>query len=178
MSVATLTRDQAVGHLRRGFPVIANGMLVEPNRLSDGTKAVPGHFPAGDGTFVATRHDNGHFTRDGLEQIIRSGGSVSHGGVIIDRLEDLPPDAELAAGDVARLEAIREQQQESIRRLQEEQERVNAELERARAATAKAAAEKAAAPAPAAAATQPMEAPKLGTVTPQKATTTTKNAKG
>lgn len=38
-------------------------------------------------------------TRAEMEQIIHEGGSVSVGGRVISRLEDLPSAAELAAGD-------------------------------------------------------------------------------
>lgn len=43
-----------------------------------------------------------HLTRAEMEQVIREGGSVKHGGRIISRLEHLPSDADLAKGDPAK----------------------------------------------------------------------------
>jgi predicted HD phosphohydrolase len=38
-------------------------------------------------------------TRNQMEEVIRSGGSVLHGGRLITRVEHLPTDADLAAGN-------------------------------------------------------------------------------
>lgn len=41
----------------------------------------------------------GKMTRAGMEQVIRDGGSVLHGGKLHTRLDTLPTAADLAAGD-------------------------------------------------------------------------------
>lgn len=42
---------------------------------------------------------NGKMTRAGMEETIKAGGSVLHGGKLYTRVETLPTAADLAAGD-------------------------------------------------------------------------------
>lgn len=44
-------------------------------------------------------HRDGRLTRAGMEHVIRSGGSVLHEGRTLTRVEELPSEAALAAGD-------------------------------------------------------------------------------
>lgn len=50
---------------------------------------------------AGNRTPDGKLTRYGMEQVIRSGGSVLHDGVVRARIEDLPTEAQLAKGNTA-----------------------------------------------------------------------------
>lgn len=70
---------------------------------------------------------NGKLTRKGMEHVIRQGGSVvpaGHQGAPVARIEDLPSEAELAAGD----EQAEADARESIQRRREALEREEALL--------------------------------------------------
>jgi hypothetical protein len=54
------------------------------------------------------RDAQGRLTRAGMESVLRRGESVLLGDRVITRLEDLPDEADLAAGDEARLASARE----------------------------------------------------------------------
>jgi hypothetical protein len=58
-----------------------------------------------------------NYTRQQLEGFLRSGQSVLVNGRHIDRLEDLPPESELAAGDRERARAALEAHDDQIARL-------------------------------------------------------------
>jgi hypothetical protein len=58
-----------------------------------------------------------NYTRAQLEGFLRSGQSVLVNGRHIDRLEDLPPESELAAGDRERARAALEAHDDQIARL-------------------------------------------------------------
>jgi hypothetical protein len=45
------------------------------------------------------QYQGGKLTRQGMESVIASGGSVMHGGKVITRIEHLPDEADLAQGD-------------------------------------------------------------------------------
>lgn len=65
-------------------------------------------------------------SRDQMEQVIRSGGSVLHGGRLIGRVEQLPTDADLARGNPAQ-EALAAQALEAqIAALQAQYDRLTA----------------------------------------------------
>jgi hypothetical protein len=81
-------------------------------------------------------YDQNHkLTRAGMEQIIKGGGTVLHKGAIIGRVEALPSEADLAAGD-------EDAERRALAGLEEQQRALDAQrdrLSRAAADRAKAA---------------------------------------
>lgn len=145
-----IDRAKAAEHLRRGFPVLQDGKLLTPKRLPNGAHQLPAGFTANPDAdagaerptvFTAMRHDDGAHTRAGLAYVIESGGGVMLGNSpeIITRLEDLPPEDVIAAGDVQRLEAAKKAQDEAHQRMLAEMEATNAALTKARQQAAEAA---------------------------------------
>lgn len=63
------------------------------------------------------RPKDGKLTRAHMEEAIRAGGSVLHDGEIIAKVEDLPDEADLAAGDAEREAAVAAALDEQIARL-------------------------------------------------------------
>ena len=61
-----------------------------------------------------------HLTREQMEQVIRGGGSVKHGGRIISTVEGLPSKADLAKGDPAKERAAAGDLQAQIDQLQQQ----------------------------------------------------------
>jgi hypothetical protein len=55
--------------------------------------------PTADAPATGPQYVNGRLTRAGMEHVIRGGGSVSHNGQTLTRIDELPPEAALAAGD-------------------------------------------------------------------------------
>lgn len=104
-------RDEAIALLRRGIPVLATGPVGTPSGVRElrSAKDVPREpDDTHEGRpleFHRLRDDSGNWTRAGMEHAIRSGGSVMHRGTVIERVEDLPGEAELAAADQTRLRA-------------------------------------------------------------------------
>jgi len=116
-----LSRDDAKKHLKRGWPVIANGAQV--SRLQD--------LPSEDAEakFEATRHEDGNLNRRGLEQAFKEGGTVMIHGRHIESLDDLPDEASLAEGDKQRLEMVQASLDEQLAQLQSQRARLNQSLE-------------------------------------------------
>jgi hypothetical protein len=107
-----IDRDTALSTLKKGLPVVHNGRLVESPIATHGVsgrrmQALP-DVPEGEdaGTFHAARHPDGTWTREGLEAVIRSGGSVLHNRDSVTDVRDLPDAAELAGTDPAKHEAV------------------------------------------------------------------------
>ena len=103
-----IDRDEALELCRRKMPVLTTGGG-RPTREVRSLKEMPPE-PGDDYDgppleYHRLRDDHGNWTRAGMEHAIRSGGSVMHRGQVIERIEDLPDEAELAAGDAPRLEA-------------------------------------------------------------------------
>jgi hypothetical protein len=142
-----LTHEQAREHLRRGFPVLHNGVEIEPTRLANGAYAQnPKNLPDGDqgGAYIATRHQDGHHTRAGLVHVIQSGGGVLHNGSVITDINELPAEATLASGDLARLAAVKQQQDAEAAKIKEAQAATERAIEDARQRAAEARTEAAA----------------------------------
>jgi hypothetical protein len=107
-----IDRDTALSTLKKGLPVVHNGRLVESPIATHGVSGrrmqalldVPEGEDAG--TFHAARHPDGTWTREGLEAVIRSGGSVLHNRDSVTDVRDLPDAAELAGTDPAKHEAV------------------------------------------------------------------------
>jgi hypothetical protein len=189
-----ITRDEAVDHLTRGYPVLINGVYTEPTRGRGQMIVAPKNVPAADtGTkFAATRHDDGTFTRAGMAAVIQAGGSIMFPGSNepVTDVADLPAEEAIAAGSVKRLEKIREQQLETLRALQADHQRTADELDKARAAADKVKRGESPAPTDDQATHDttlgvpgvgtPLGAPKIGSVTPpaKPATTTTAGKPG
>lgn len=126
----TLDRDEAAKHLVRGWGVRGpDGNLIDPATRPHGKRSAL--LPAEADEFTRTRNDDGTMTRAEMETIIRNGGSVMHHGAIIDNVDDLPDEVQLAAGDVDRLEAEAE-------RLEREGQRMETQHRQIRDAIAKA----------------------------------------
>lgn len=91
--MSKITRKTAEDHLKKGWPVIHEGVQV--NRPED--------LPPEDakGEYHATRLPDGNLSRAGMEQVLKEGGTVMHHGKAIDKIDDLPGEADLAAGDAA-----------------------------------------------------------------------------
>jgi hypothetical protein len=108
--MATIDRAEARKHLERGHPVSFRGRQLD--RVGD--------LPAEDvkgAEFVALRHEDGSMTRDNMAQIIGRGESVMIGSTVISKLEDLPPEHVMAAGDVTKLTSVVSSFDEQIARL-------------------------------------------------------------
>lgn len=65
--------------------------------------------------------ENGKLTREGMERVIKSGGSVMYGHRLITSIEDLPSEGQLVKGDQARMAALRA-------RLEADRQRIDAEI--------------------------------------------------
>lgn len=90
--------------------------------------------------FTAMRDASGNLTRAGMEHVIATGGSVMHNGTLLERVDDLPAEEDLAAGDSRRLDAIASSYDEQIATLQGRRAAIDREQQRAEAkATAPAA---------------------------------------
>jgi hypothetical protein len=124
-----INRQTAVEHLRTGWPVLVGGRLVE--RVRDLPPAPEEGQPEPAGVYVATRHPSGHFTHDGLKAVIESGGSVLHHGVVIERVDDLPAEEDLAAGDTKRLNAVEDEIDRQMATLAAQRAKVQRERQRA-----------------------------------------------
>lgn len=124
-----LTRQTAAEHLRKGWPVLVAGRLVERARDLPPAPEEGKTEPAG--IYVATRHPSGHFTHDGLKAIIAGGGSVLHNGEVITNLADLPPEEDLAAGDAKRLDAVEDEIDRQMTALTAQRAKVQRERQRA-----------------------------------------------
>src|SRR5947209_17877388 len=66
------------------------------------------------------------YSRAQMEQIIKSGGSVILDGRSIERVEDLPPESELAANDRQRARAVLNAHDEQIAKLTAERAKLQA----------------------------------------------------
>jgi hypothetical protein len=133
------TRDELAAALAEGNSVEVAGRRV--TRLRD-LPHDPEDGPPVEGVVM---YSGGKLTRAGMEHTIRSGGSVLiHGGgpldhdEVVTRVEDLPEEAELAAGDERRLAAHKDAIDAQLEKLTAERARVNAAAEKAREARANA----------------------------------------
>lgn len=126
-----IDRETAQQHLRRGFPVQVGNRVVHPVKTG-GRYTHPELPPAEAGDdYTALRHEDGSLSRAGMVQVIQSGGSVAIGGEVIDNVDNLPPEDVLAEGDVQRLEALYEQQEQQAAALAQERQRTKQQLRRA-----------------------------------------------
>lgn len=62
--------------------------------------------------------EDGKLTREGMEKVVRAGGSVTYGNAHLWRVEDLPTEAQLAKGDQRKAAAAQATIQEQIAALQ------------------------------------------------------------
>jgi hypothetical protein len=69
-------------------------------------------------------------TRADLEQVIIQGGSVMYQGRVITRVQDLPSEADLAAGDDAAEQTALGNLQAQIDKLTNERDRLQAQIDK------------------------------------------------
>lgn len=69
---------------------------------------------------MAATTPKGVLSRDEMEQVIRSGGSVVYQGRLIERVEHIPSAKELAGDDPDATNAAMQQLQDQMKRLQEQ----------------------------------------------------------
>jgi hypothetical protein len=103
-----IDRTEAMALARRKLPVAVGprGSKAPPVEVRSVKEMPPEPGPeAGELEYHALRDPDGNWTREGLEHAIRAGGSVMHHGTIVERLEDLPTEEELAASNAQRLDA-------------------------------------------------------------------------
>jgi hypothetical protein len=88
-----ISLDEVKPSLHRGAVVhVAGQTFRKGDRL-------PKDWPEGTEHAVILRDDRGRLTRAGMEQALREGGSVMIGEVIVERVEDLPDEADLVKHD-------------------------------------------------------------------------------
>lgn len=71
--------------------------------------------------------EHGKLTREGMERVIKDGGSVMLGHRLVTRVDDLPSEAQLAQGDAVRAKAAAERIQAQIAALQADLAMVSAD---------------------------------------------------
>jgi hypothetical protein len=76
---------------------------------------IPEEFPEGVEHGLIVRDERGNLTRAGMEKIIRDGGSVmDRNGIIMERLDQLPDEAEMVKGHEEQERALAESLDEQI----------------------------------------------------------------
>jgi hypothetical protein len=110
-----ISREDAEKHLRAGRPVAfypdegAPRTLDPPaGRRAGKRERVPLPAEDAEGQYLLLRDEKGALTRAGMEHAIRTGGAVMHDGDVIESVDDLPSEAELARGDERRTEQVRQ----------------------------------------------------------------------
>jgi hypothetical protein len=90
-----IDRKEAEAHLAKGWPVLAGGRMVQPGEK----------LPEKGKDFQAARTSGGQLSRAAMVHTILTGGSVTFQGRQISRVEDLPPEETVNAGNLPALKS-------------------------------------------------------------------------
>jgi hypothetical protein len=103
----TMTRGEIEAALKRGEHVAIAGRHITLKRdLPPHASDADNPPEADEFQAVVARSADGRLTRAGMENAIRTGGSVLHGGEVLTRVEDLPEDDQLAQSHQQQQQAL------------------------------------------------------------------------